>query len=115
MEKADSMAAKKLFAGTAEAAITPPVGAPLLGTIQRSTGVHDDLYARALVLGDGRQRIAIVCLDLIGMDFVLADEIRGAISRRTGITAALLNCSHTHSSPFTIPWSVLGWRWLAGP
>ena len=30
--------------------ITPPVGAPTLGTIQRSTGVHDDLYARALVL-----------------------------------------------------------------
>ncbi len=47
------------------------------------------------------------------MDFRLADEIREAIRQRTGITVALLNCSHTHSSPFTIPWSVLGPRWVA--
>jgi hypothetical protein len=115
LEDLRSGSASPFFAGAAETVITPPVGAPLLGTIQRSTGVHDDLYARALVLSDGKERVAIVCLDLIGMDFALADEIRGAIRRRTGITAALLNCSHTHSSPFTIPWSVLGGRWLAGP
>ena len=95
--------------------ITPPPGAPLLGTIQRSHGMHDDLYARVLVLNDGRQRIAILGFDLIGMDFALADEICGAIRERTGVLTTLLNCSHTHSAPFTIPWSVLGWRWLSGP
>jgi hypothetical protein len=77
--------------------------------------VHDDLYARALVLNDGRQGIAVVCLDLIGLDLTLADEIRDAVRECTGITTTLLNCSHTHSAPFTIPWSVLGWRWLSGP
>jgi hypothetical protein len=102
-------------AGTSRCNITPPVGAPTLGTIQRSTGVHEELYARALVLDDGSQRIAIVCLDLIGMDFTLVDEICDAVRARTGIAVTLLNCSHTHSSPFTIPWSVLGWRWLSGP
>ncbi len=65
-----------LLGGAAELVISPPVGAPTLGTIQRSTGVHDDLYARALVLNDGRQRVAILSLDLIGMDFVLSDQIR---------------------------------------
>ena len=68
----------RLKAGAAEAIITPPVGAPTLGTIQRSTGVHDDLHARALVLNDGKQRVAILSLDLIGMDFDLSDEIRDA-------------------------------------
>ena len=95
------------MAGTAEMIITPPPGTPLLGPIQRSDGVHDDLYARALVLNDHRQRIAILCLDLVGMAFALADEIRGAIRERTGITVTLVNCSHNHSAPFTIPWTVL--------
>ena len=115
MRHQSSQKISKLLAGTAEIIITPPPGAPLLGTIQRSDGVHDDLHARALVLNDGKQRVAFICLDLIGMDFVLVDEVRSAIRERTGITAALLNCSHTHSAPFTIPWSVLGWRWLSGP
>jgi len=71
----------KLVAGTAEMNVSPPLGAPLLGTIQRSEGVHDDLIARALVLNDGRRRVAIVCFDLIGMDprlLLLAERADGA-------------------------------------
>jgi hypothetical protein len=107
---------KSLFsAGAAETVITPLPGSPTLGTIQRSTGVHDELLARALVLNDGRQRIAILSLDLICTDFILSDEIRDAIRKRTGITLALVHCTHNHSAPFTIPWSVVGSRWLSGP
>ncbi|HSS97024.1 MAG TPA: neutral/alkaline non-lysosomal ceramidase N-terminal domain-containing protein, partial [Terriglobales bacterium] len=102
-------------AGASEIVITPPVGAPTLGTIQRSTGVHDELYSRALVLNDGKQRVAIISLDLIGMDFVLSDSIRDAIRDRTGISTIFVHCTHNHSAPFTIPWSALGPRWLAGP
>jgi hypothetical protein len=104
----------KLRGGAEEIIITPPAGAPTLGTIQRSTGVHDDLYARALVLSDGRQEIAILSLDLIGMPFELADKIRDVISKRVGISTTLVHCTHNHSAPFTIPWSVLGFRWLSG-
>jgi len=103
------------LAGAAETVITPLPGSPTLGTIQRSTGVHDDLHARALVLSDGRQRIAILSLDLIGTDFILSDQIREAILKRTGIAFTLVHCTHNHSAPFTIPWSVLGSRWLVGP
>lgn len=102
-------------AGTAASVVTPPTGAPLLGTIQRSTGVHDDLYARALVLEDGNQSVALVSLDLIGMDFVLSDQIRAEIKSSAGISLSLIHCTHNHSAPFTIPWSVLGPRWLASP
>jgi len=104
-----------LSAGAARTTITPPVGTPAIGTIQRSTGVHDELFARALVLDDGQARVAIVSLDLIGMDFELADAARAVIRERTGITTALVHCTHNHSSPFTIPWSVLGPRWPEGP
>src|SRR4051794_12150085 len=100
-----------LTAGVAETAITPPIGTPAIGTIQRSRGVHDDLFARALVLDDRQARVAILSLDLVGTDFALADEARRAIRERTGITTALVHCTHNHSSPFTIPWSVLGPRW----
>ncbi|MEP7242960.1 MAG: neutral/alkaline non-lysosomal ceramidase N-terminal domain-containing protein [Gammaproteobacteria bacterium] len=112
MRSADSMAG--FTAGAAESVVNPPAGAPLLGTLQRSTGVNDDLYARALVLADGTRRVAILSFDLIGMDFSLADEIRSSIEQRTGIGDVLLNCSHNHSAPFTIPWSVLGAQWLSG-
>jgi hypothetical protein len=98
------------LAGAAEAKITPPVGIPLLGPQAPSTGVHDELFARALVLSDGHERVALVCLDLVGLDFRLADDMRDAIRRRTDIGASLLNCSHTHSAPFTIPWSYQGWE-----
>ena len=104
-----------LTAGAAETTITPPVGTPAVGTIQRSSGVHDELFARALVLGDGETRVAIVSLDLIGMDFVLADAARRTIHERTGISTSFVHCTHNHSAPFTIPWSVLGPRWPTGP
>lgn len=105
----------KWSAGAAEVVITPPVGTPLLGTIQRSTGVHDELFARALVLNDGKQRVAIVSLDLIGFDLEFSDRIRDAIRARTGISLVLIHGTHNHCAPFTVSWSVLGTRWFAGP
>jgi hypothetical protein len=104
-----------LTAGAAEITITPPIGTPAIGTIQRSSGVNDDLWARALVLDDGATRVAIVSADLIGMDFVLADAVRAAIRTTTGIVTAFVHCTHNHSSPFTIPWSRLGPAWPDGP
>jgi hypothetical protein len=105
----------QIRAGAAEIVITPPVGAPAIGTIQRSTGVHDHLFARALVLDDGRQSVAIVSLDLIGLDFRQSDAIRKAVTQTAGISRVVLHCTHNHSAPFNIPWSVLGPRWLDGP
>ena len=105
----------QLFAGAAEIVITPPAGAPAIGTIQRSTGIHDDLFARTLVLNDGSQSVAIVSLDLIGLDFRESDAILKAVTQTTGISKVVLHCTHNHSAPFNIPWSVLGPRWLEGP
>lgn len=97
-----------LGVGTAETVITPPVGLRLLGPLERSTGVHDDLFARSIVLDDGHTTVVLVFLDLIGLDLPLSHRISDEITNRTGISNVLINCTHTHSAPFTIPWSVEG-------
>jgi len=58
------------MAGSAETTITPtPVETFLIGPMKESTGVNDDLFARALVISDGEKRIAIVTMDFLGLDF----------------------------------------------
>jgi hypothetical protein len=67
-----------LRAGAAKAIITPPVGYPMGAWLLRrglSTGVHDHLYAKALVLDDGARQIGMVALDLTG----IAKETVGGI------------------------------------
>jgi hypothetical protein len=100
----------RLWAGVSEVVITPPVGAPVVDNKQRSTGIHDDLFVKALVLSDGEHKTAIICIDLEGVDVSWSDNIREMVKAKTGITTTLLNCSHTHSAPFLMPlsWNAFG-------
>jgi hypothetical protein len=93
-----------LKAAAAETVITPPLGIDLTGFGGRpgpATGVHSDLYARALVLELASDRLAIVSLDLLGLDLDLVRRTRALIEQATGIPGerVLLNSSHTHSGP----------------
>jgi len=93
-----------LQAGAAEAKITPPVGVDLSGYAHRegpSVAVHDDLWCRALVLENAGARLAVVSLDLLGLDFPLDASIRQAVSHAAALPAEhiLLNCTHTHAGP----------------
>lgn len=96
-----------LRAGTAEVNVTPPVGCHLTGFGGRwhgSTGVHDDLFAQALVLDDGERRAALVTADNLGLASDTVAEIRRQVRTRLGIppNAVMLNSSHTHSGPSTL-------------
>lgn len=104
-----------LKAGICETNISPPVGVWLAGYAGRSggcIGVHDELYARALVLDDGLSLACIVSLDLIALDFDLVERIWDGINRKVGIPyeRILLNCSHTHSGPATRTFRAMGER-----
>ena len=92
-----------MFAGAAEIDITPPVGSWIVGNTTRSTGVHDPLHARALVLAESSasdsNRAAIVTMDITGLSWDLGDALRAAITSATGIGTVLLNFSHTHNAP----------------
>ncbi len=95
-----------LRAGASEAIITPPVGVDLSGYADRpgpAEAIHDDLHCRALLLDDGRARLALLALDLLGVDFPLDRAIRDAVAEAGGLPTqhVLVNCSHTHAGPAT--------------
>lgn len=92
-----------LEAGVASADITPPPGGHMAGygarMIPVSTGTHDPLFARALVLTDGEDMLALVTLDLVGFPADSVREVKAAIEEKTGIAQVMLAASHTHSGP----------------
>lgn len=84
--------------------ITPPVGVPLSGYGARkkpSQGVHDELYAKALVLDDGDHKIALVVADLLYLDTDFTESVRRLIEESTGIDGqhVMVTVTHTHSGP----------------
>jgi len=93
-------------AGVAEVDVTPPVGCWIVGPVAKSTGMHDPLFGRALVLDDGTRKIAILSIDLIGVGWELADELRSLIRERAGVDFVLMQFSHTHNAPFPPTWMV---------
>ncbi|MEE8347357.1 MAG: neutral/alkaline non-lysosomal ceramidase N-terminal domain-containing protein, partial [Dehalococcoidia bacterium] len=64
-------------------------------------GVHDDLFARALVLSDGDTTVVLLVLDLVGMTNRHIARIRHVVARRLAVPdgAVLVACTHSHASP----------------
>lgn len=92
-----------LRAGAATADITPKAGVSLDGPISKNgpvTGVHDRVHARAVVLDDGKTRLAIVICDacMIGRD--VFDEAKKLGRQSTGLPAdrMLMAATHTHAA-----------------
>jgi len=92
-----------LRAGFATADLTPPAGWRRAGGFDEylSTGVHDPLLAKAVVFEQGGERGAIVVCDLCSVGRDVSDAARQAASRRTGIPAAniVISATHTHGGP----------------
>lgn len=90
-------------AGTYAQVITPPVGTSLAGYFHDrvSTAVHDELRAKALVLDDGKTRLAFVVCDLLWIFPSQVAEVRRLASEATGIPAGniMVTATHTHTGP----------------
>ncbi|MGQ9502352.1 MAG: neutral/alkaline non-lysosomal ceramidase N-terminal domain-containing protein [Anaerolineae bacterium] len=90
-------------AGAAKVDITPPVGCWLEGIPrdQPSNAIHDPLYARALVIEQGQERICLVTCDLIGMTNEYARDVRTRIAEAidSHFARVVVACSHNHSGP----------------
>ena len=61
-------------------------------------GVHDDVWARVVVLDDKDTRIALVSLDAIGFMHDDVIDIRERIPRELNIDYTLISSTHTHES-----------------
>ncbi|MEA3463280.1 MAG: hypothetical protein U9R49_15460, partial [Bacteroidota bacterium] len=93
---------KELLAGAAKIDITPEGSVNIFGFSPRnSTGVHDRQYVRALVLDNGKDKLAIISWDILHFsDFPAIKAIREEIFSKTGIPEEniLINATHTHSA-----------------
>ena len=96
-----------LKAGFGRVCITPSAGTTLAGFAARQgvcTGVHDDLFARALVIDNRASAVAIVSLDVLAVPGEFVEQVRQSISRRLPLDpgAVMIACTHTHAAPVTI-------------
>ena len=96
-----------LLAGAAKTNITPPVGTTMGGYAGRkegARGVHDPLWAKALVLRSNGAAVAVVACDVLGLTADVVAPARAAIAERFGIPVehTMVACSHTHSGPDTL-------------
>jgi predicted neutral ceramidase superfamily lipid hydrolase len=68
---------------------------------RQATSAHDPLMVRALVLDDGRTRMAIATCDTCVIPRDLIDQAKELANRRTGIPVdrMLLAATHTHTAP----------------
>jgi neutral ceramidase len=99
--------ANTILAGAAAVDITPQDSQFLFGYpfVRRySTGVHDQLLSSALFLSDGPTSLLFVANDVIYVSRDSALRARMRIERETGIPAAnvMVTATHTHSGPMTV-------------
>ena len=103
MKEVEEMASFKT--GVGREIITPPIGARLYGyTLDVfCESVHDDLTATAIAFEQGGKRAMLISATVCLINTELSDEIRGKVSAATGIPAAniILSATHTHSGPCT--------------
>lgn len=95
-----------LKVGIAEVNYTPEVGLDLVGNYRgddyASRGVHDSLYARAIVAADkDNNKAAILTVDICELVKESVDFMREYIAGKTDIPAEniMIMATHTHSGP----------------
>ena len=88
-------------AGAAKSNITPKIGTSMNGSMQDKTirNIHDDTYARGLVLDDGQTRLAIVVSDLCMVSREIVDAAKEHASEVTKIPVEnmMMSATHTHT------------------
>jgi Neutral/alkaline non-lysosomal ceramidase, N-terminal len=91
--------------GFGKADITPdvkgekPVWIAGYGHNRKATGVHDPLYARAVVFRDGPRKVALVSVDLVGFMYPNTKNVRKQLDK---FTYVLVSSTHDHEGPDTI-------------
>ena len=103
-EQTTRAADARLRAGAARKSIVPPFTTQMGGftdRVKNFEGVHDELFARALVLDNGTTKLVLIGSDLMAIDAELVRLAREQIKRTTGIPAShiLICCTHNHSAP----------------
>lgn len=95
-----------LEVGFAKADITPKIDGPTpvflagFGKNRKATGVHDPLWARAVVLKDGASKLAFVSVDLVGFMYPNTVNVRTKLGE--GYAYVMVSSTHNHEGPDSI-------------
>src|SRR5215210_891313 len=102
---AGTLSAGDLAVGFAEADVTPkldpakPIYIAGFGHNRKATKVHVPITARAVVLSDGKQKIALVCVDVVGLFNAVAESVRKQVE---GFAYVCVSSTHNHEGPDTL-------------
>jgi hypothetical protein len=102
---APAAAAPQLSVGFGEADVSPtvdgktPVYLAGFGHNRVATKVHDPIMARAVVLGDGAKKVALVSVDVVGLFLPVVEEVRAELK---GFDHVLVSSTHNHEGPDTL-------------
>lgn len=101
--------AGKLLAGAYEASINPPDSTYMAGYGQnrKSTGVHDNLYVKAVAVSNNEDAVVFVTFDCIGLPYPVLRQIRDAVEKRIpasqfDVRHIIASSTHTHAGPDVI-------------
>src|SRR5437763_886958 len=97
-------AAPALSVGFAEVDVSPEIGKkPVLmagfGMNRQATKLHDPIMARAIVLSDGTVKVAMVCVDVVGLFNPSVLRVREQLK---GFDHVLVSSTHNHEAPDTL-------------
>lgn len=93
----------QVHVGVGKANITPSIGTPSAGYIERKgegmLGVHDPLLAIALFIDNGKKQIALCSVDHLGFTYEMVQEIIQKIHAHPELKRCeiFIGSSHTHS------------------
>ncbi|MDF9795807.1 hypothetical protein OKW21_001070 [Catalinimonas alkaloidigena] len=62
-------------------------------------GIHDELWARTMVIDDGSSVISITALDAIGFGHDDVLDVRARVTEEAEITFPIISSTHTHEAP----------------
>ena len=84
-----------------EREITPPLGCnlPGYGSVRQGSDVKDRLMAKACVISDGNETVALIALDSLRIVYEVREEIAKRVNKFTGIPEenVLVAAIHTHT------------------
>ena len=97
-----TFAADTLKAGVGRADITPEVEVLNWVTGKPYGQILDRLFVQAIVLDDGKTKVALVRWDMVDVSESARDEVRQAVSAALKMPAEniMVHASHTHSAPW---------------
>ena len=89
-------------AGASKVSITPPPGIFMNGSFMPSKAeqIHDSLYAKAVVVDDGKVKAAFVVVDICVASAETYNEAKLIIEKQTSIPFGniMISSTHTHSA-----------------